>query len=272
MKKLLSLVSMIVVFYSSLLASDDVNSYLIGAYMDAEDVSTKLKENGFDVIATYKISKKSEGTTVVFTNSAMKKQASKKSRGFAGVLRVLVDKERDRISVMNPVYFQHAFLQKDYDDKSAKKILKSIENAFGKLKGSEEKLDVDDIAGYHFMMSMPYYEDSIVIGEGDTVELLEKALKYKKGKNYVFDLKLSDRSYLIGYKLSKRTSKFVKKIGTQNEQVLPYMILVEDDKAVILNAKYYLAISYPLLSMGQFMKISTVPGAIEQELSKPFWR
>ncbi len=272
MKKLLSFVSLLVILYSSLLASDDINSYLYGRYMDVEDVSTKLKENGFDVIAAYRINKKIDSTTLIFTNSIMKKQASKKGRGFAGVLRILIDKERDRISIMNPLYFQRAFLQKDYNEASAKKMLVSLENAFGKLKLSEEKLDEDDLAGYHFMMSMPYYEDSIVVGEGNTVELLEKLNKYKKGKNYVFDVKLSDSSYLVGYKLSKRTSKFVKKIGTQNEQVLPYMILVENDKATILNAKYYLAISYPLLSMGQFMKISTVPGAIEKELSKPFWR
>ena len=250
----------------------EINSYLTGAYMDTDKVSQKLKENGFNVVSTYKISKNSEGTTVIFTNSEMKKLASKPGRGFAGVLRVLVDKERNRISVMNPVYFQHAFLQKDYDDKSAKKILKSIENAFGELKGSEEKLDEDDLAGYHYMMSMPYYEDSVIVGEGNAVELLEKLANYKNGENYIFDLKLSNSSYLVGYKLSKRTSKFVKKTGTQNGQVLPYMILVENDKATILHAKYYLAISYPLLSMGQFMKIISIPGAIEKELSKPFWR
>ncbi len=272
MKKLSLLVSIIVFLCSSLLANNDVNSYLIGAYMNADKVSEKLEENGFDVVATYKISKKSKGTTVIFTNSEMKKQAAKKGRGFAGVLRVLVDKERDRISIMNPIYFQHAFMQDEYDHNSATKVLTAIENAFGELKASEEKLEEDDLAGYHFMMSMPYYEDSIVVGEGNVVELLEKLSNYKNGENYVFDLKLSDSSYLVGYKLSKRTSKFVKKIGTQNEQVLPYMILVENDKAIILSAKYYLAISYPLLSMGQFMKISSVPGAIEKELSKPFWR
>lgn len=272
MKKLLSLVGAVVILCSSLLASDDVHSYFYSSYLDAQDVSTKLEANGFEVVTSYKASKKLDLTTVIFTSSKMKKMASKEGRGFAGVLRVLVDKNRDRISIMNPIYFQKAFLQKDYDSKSAKKMLASLKSAFGKLTPSKEKLDEDDIADYHFMMSMPYYEDGIVVGEGDMEELLTKLSKYKKGKNLVFDLKLSDKSYLVGYALSKRTTKFVKKIGTENAQVLPYMILVEDGKATILNAKYYLAISYPLLSMGQFMKISTVPGAIEQELSKPFWR
>ncbi len=34
--------------------------------------------------------------------------------------------------------------------------------------------------------------------------------------------------------------------------------------------KFYLAVSYPQLSMGQFMRIATVPGAIERDLKKPF--
>jgi hypothetical protein len=238
--------------------------------MDTNSVSKKLKESGFDVLATYKISKKSKGTTIIFTNKQLREQAAKVDRGFAGVLRVLVDKHRDRISIMNPIYFQKAFLQKDYDEKSATKILKTLQKTFGKLEGSKEKLAQEKLENYHFMMSMPYYKDFLVIGEGKTTELLKKLRKYKKSKNYVFDIKLSESSYLVGYKLSKRTSKFVKKIGTQNAQVLPYMILVENDRAVILNAKYYLAICYPLLSMGEFMKIATVPGAVEKELSKPF--
>ena len=271
MKKFLLLIAGAFIAASSpLVASNDVNSYLIGSYMSVDDASAKLKENGFDVVTTYKIGKKSTGTTIIFTNSMLKKAASKKTRGFAAVLRVLIDEERDIVSVMNPIYFQKAFLQDDYNPATAQKILGAIKNTFGELKGSEDKLDGDDISGYHFMMSMPYYEDGIVVGEGSAVELLEKATTYKKGKNLIFDMKISDSSYLLGYNLGRKTSKFVKKIGTQNAQVLPYMVLIEDNKATILHAKYYLAISYPLLSMGQFMTIATVPGAIETDLKKPF--
>jgi len=50
--------------------------------------------------------------------------------------------------------------------------------------------------------------------------------------------------------------------------LLPYTVLIEGDKAYTLHAKYYLALSYPLLSMGQFMTISSVPDAIERKLKK----
>ena len=61
-----------------------------------------------------------------------------------------------------------------------------------------------------------------------------------------------------------------KKIGRANAAVLPYCVSIENGLASSLAAKYYLAVSYPLLSMGEFMTISTVPGAIKQDLSKPF--
>ena len=110
------------------------------------------------------------------------------------------------------------------------------------------------------MMGMPYYEDKEVIAEGK--DLVNKA------KNVVFTLKLSDNSYLLGIDLADKS--FVEKIGRANAAVLPYCVAVEGDKAQMLHAKYYLAISYPLLSMGEFMTIASVPGEIEEELTQAF--
>ncbi|MEA1919779.1 MAG: hypothetical protein U9N52_08070, partial [Campylobacterota bacterium] len=120
------------------------------------------------------------------------------------------------------------------------------------------------------MMGMPYYEDPSTLAEGEQAELLAKADGYKKGKNVIFKLELSKSSTLYGYKLGKKTSKFVKKIGTQNAGILPYCVLVENGVAKALSAKYYIAISYPQLSMSDFMGIATVPGAVEKDLKKAF--
>lgn len=270
MRKFFLLTISVLIILSSPLSADKISTYLEGTYLSVDEVSNKLKENGFEVVATHKVNKKSTGTTIVFTNRMIKKAASKKSRGFAGVLRALIDSERNLISVTNPIYLQKAFLQDDYNEQNAKKILSSLESVFGSLKSSLDSLDSDDIAGYHFMMGMPYYEDSIVIGEGDMAELLQKVTGFAKGRNYVYDIKLSESSYLVGCHLGRKTSKFVKKIGTQNAQLLPYMILIENNEARILSPKYYIAINYPSLSMGDFMKISTIPGAIEKDLKKPF--
>ena len=273
MKKFLLLIaSALVVSFTSLSAGDNapaeevVSTYLIGAHMSVDDATAKLKENGFDVLTTYKSVKK--GTSIVFTCPGLKKAASKEERGFASILRVLVDDERNVTSVDNPVYFGKAFLQDDYNHAVAVKVTEKLKSTFGEFTNSVDKLEFDKLDDYHFMFGMPYYKDMFVVGKGD--DLLEKAKAYKKGKNLIFELDLGNGSTLLGYQLGKKTSKFVKKIGTQNAQVLPYTILIENGEAKILAAKYYLAVSYPLLSMGQFMKIATVPGAIEKDLAKPF--
>ena len=245
-----------------------VSTYLVGAYVSVDDAKAKLSDAGFEILATYPSVKK--GTTIVFTNDAVKAEAAKPGRAYAAALRLFVDNKEKMISFANPVYFGKAFMQDDYDDAVFQKELATIEKTFTGLKGSADKLDEDDIAGYHFMMGMPYYEDADELAEGKCTDLLAKAKAYKKGKFFLFSLKLSDTSYLVGYDLAKRTKKFVEKIGRANAAVLPYMIKIEKGKATSLEAKYYLALSYPLLSMGEFTTIATVPGAIKKDLSKPF--
>jgi len=247
-----------------------VSAYLVGGYVDAESAQAKLKEAGFDVVTTYDVDKKGNYVSIVFTNDAMKSAASKPNRGFAAVLRLLVNNEKKEIRITNPVYFGKAFLQDDFDYQAALATEKSLSAAFGELKGSEDKWEFDALADYHFMMGMPYYNDSYLLGEGSNADLLKKVKTYKKGKNVLFELSLGEGRTLVGYELSARTSKFVKKTGYKNAAILPYTILIEDGKAKSLAGKYYIAISYPMLTMGEFMKIATVPGAIEKELAKPF--
>ena len=251
-------------------AEAEVSTYLVGAYVDADAAQTKLAEAGFDVVTAYKVDKKGQYITVVFTNTAMKAAADKTDRGFAAIGRLLVNNEKREISITNPVYFGKAFMQDEFDYQAALTIEKSLTDVFGPFTASADKWEFDGLASYHFMMGMPYYEESAVLAEGDNAELLEKAKAYKKGKNLVFELQISEDRTLVGYALGKRTSKFVKKVGYQNAGVLPYTVLIEDGKAKILAPKYYIAISYPQLTMGEFMTIASVPGAIEKDLAKPF--
>ncbi len=261
---------------SSLFGAGEVNkdgrisTFLEGALQDVKSVEDRLKGAGFEVLATDAIDKKGKLTTVVFTCPSLKKMANKPNRGHAAVLRVLVNKIDEEISIANPLYFSKAFLQDDFDAKRAEAVLAKINGAFKDLKDSKDGMDFDDLAGYHFMLAMPYYDDMAVVGEGDDADLVAKAKAYKKGENLLFELKLSDNRTLLGYKLGKRTAKFVSKIGTKNAGLLPYTILIEKGKAKILVGKYYIAINYPALQMSHFMKIATVPGAIEKDCSKPF--
>jgi len=247
-----------------------VNTYLVGEYVDVATAKSKLEAAGFEVVAKYASIKK--GTTIVFTNADIKAEATKSGRAFAAVLRLFVDEKEKMISFSNPVYFGKAFMQDEYNHTVFNGALEKINGAFPGLKASPDELEFDDLAGYHFMVSMPYYEDLDELGKPgvNTAELVEKAKSFKKGKAVVFELKLSETSTILGYDLGKRTKKFVKKIGRANAAILPWIVSIEDGKARALNAKYYIALSYPLLDMNGFMGIMTVPGAITKDLEKAF--
>lgn len=248
----------------------EIPAYFYATHADTETTKEKLADAGFDVVGSFKVTKKAD--TIIVTTDDLKAAANKPNRGFGAVLRVLVDNENNRISAVNPVYFGKAFFQKDYNHALAVKLSDMLHEALGEMTPSMDKYEYDELEEYRFMFGMPYYEDMDELNEDDaeTAELMAQLEGYKKGKSVLFKLSVAPGRTLYGMELSRRTSKFVKKIGSQNAQILPYTILIEDGKAKALAAKYYIAISYPLLSMGEFMTIATVPGAINKDLSKPF--
>lgn len=282
MKKLLSLVLLaIVVSFSGCGSKDtgvasaatglegqDVSTYLIGKYVDVKTATQKLQDAGYEIVASYDPVRK--GTTLVFTNDALKAEGAKPGKAHAAVLRLFIDKKEKMISFINPVYFGKAYMQEFYNHAVFQGELDKIKATFEGLSDSPDKMKFDDLAGFHFMVSMPYYGDVNELAKGTQEELLAKVREYKKGKELIYELKLSDGSTLVGYDLGKRTKKFVEKIGRANAAILPYSIMVENGVATCMDAKYYIALSYPLLTMTEFMTISTVPGAIEKDLSKPF--
>lgn len=240
-----------------------VPAYRVGAYVDVETAKAKLVANGFEIVDTFKPTE--NGTTILYTNAAMKADANKPMRALAAVGRILVDDERKQVHIANPIYFNKAFLQNEYNHATASATYTSLEKAFGPLKNSEDQWEFAGLTDYRFMIGMPYYQDMDVVGEGTTADLVAKA---KAAKGSV--VQVGEDRYVAFVELDKRTSAFPKKIGTQNSELLPWAVLIEGGKAKALNAKYFIAVSYPLLDMGGFMGIMTIPDAVTKSLQKTF--
>lgn len=247
----------------------EVPTYFIAPLMTTDEVTSKLEAAGFEIVAIDKVGKK-KLDSIVFTNAHLKSLADKPGRGFlAGALRVLVNTEGNETRISNPRYFTKAFLQGDYKLGDEQPLLDDLNKAFPELKPSEDKWEFNGLAEYQFMIGRPYYQDVIVAGEGNTADLVATMDSAKK-KDIVFKLEVGEGRTLYGVKLNKRTMKFADKIGIQNGAIMPWMILVEDNKATALRADYMIAISYPLLTMTEFMGIMTVPGAVEKDVTKYF--
>lgn len=244
-----------------------VAAYLHAPYIDVKNVQENLKKAGFKIISTYKIDKKGLVNSIVYTSASLEENAAKDNRAFAGSLRITVDKKNNLISIANPIYHMKAFMQGEYCPSLAKSTLKSLRDNFKDVQNSQEVMKFIMLERFQFMEGMPKYNDMIIIREGEQKELLAKA---EKSKNTLFMHNLANGSTLVGVKLSKRTTKFIKKTGYQNAGLLPYPVLIEKGKVRILDPKYYIAVMYPMLKMSQFMTISTVPGAIQKEIDKMF--
>ena len=245
-----------------------ISAYLRGELLDVKTASDKLKNAGFEVLTAAPLDKKKTLISIVFTSEDLKKLASNPNRGFLGTLRLLIDPKNKQISITNPLYLAKAFMQDDFNDEIPKKILTAINGEFTGLRNSMDKLKFQLLPKYQFMNGMPYFKDMEVIARGS--DLLQKLEKKKNKKKVAFQLKLNNGSVLVGIKLGKRTSKFPKKIGTNNAGMLPYPVLIENGEAKILEPKYYLALMYPQLTMEEFMTIATIPGAIIKDCGKAF--
>jgi len=242
-----------------------ISAYLRGKFITVNEAENKLKAAGFKHISTTPLNKRKDLISVVFTHETLLAMASKENRGFMATLRLLVDTKEKTISITNPLYLAKAFMQKDFDEKPAKKILNSLISQFPHLKNSEDSLKFQLLPQYQFMNGMPKYNNMIEVASGS--DLIQRV---QGNKRLVFTQKLHNGSILLGIELRKRTKKFTKKIGRNNAAMLPYPILIENGNAKILDPKYYISLMYPMLKMSEFMTIATIPDAMVKDCEKMF--
>ena len=129
------------------------------------------------------------------------------------------------------------------------------------------------------MCGMPEFDDVIVLGKFDSFEQAENRVEanLKKGINglkEVYSIRIPGKKLkLFGIAVSgaKGEAYFVPiidKSNLKNTAFLPYEILIDGNKVIMLHGRYRIALSFPDLSMGTFSKIMSTPGDIEDQLSK----
>ncbi|HHD75807.1 MAG TPA: hypothetical protein ENK95_03155, partial [Campylobacterales bacterium] len=187
--------------------AQSIPAYLVGASASLGDVESKLKTNGFEILAT-------TDNVVTITNDELKK-----TNTYVATLHVYVGKSGVR--VQNPDYFGLAYLGDKYKQGQFATTLEALKKSLGSLKGSEEKLGADELPDYHFMMGMPYFDEPITVAN--------KAKIYNQlqgNDNILYSVSLPNGTILVGHKLSNETSKFLKTLKqTHNSQILPYEAL-----------------------------------------------
>lgn len=242
-------------------APKKLSTYFTAAYQDMETISNKLEAHGFTILAKDEILE--DKMVLSVTNEALKQTNS-----FLSVIHILINKDKE-IRLQNPSYFAAAYLQKDYNFGDFNETLKSLESVFGDMYQSEDKLLLSDLSDYNFMLTLPSFEDSILVDEGK--DIVSKLTREGSGKYISYLLTLPNGSVLVGHKLSSEIYAYLNKVdAANNAQLFPYEVMIHEDKAVMLAPKYYLALSLPLLSMTDFMKIASAPDTIVKEIKEAY--
>ena len=290
MKKILT-ICLIAVFYTSINTAQELAPYFkVGTSSNtmqetAEAVIKALKDNEFTILGAYNPGQNGTLNVIAFTRNDLKNTVVKvKDRGaLAGVLKVGLVKKNGviNISYTNPDYIFNAYLRNYYAtykfalDKvtaDVKTALSTLGNEFTPFGGT---IAATKLHKYHYKVMMPYFTDPVTLNEFASFEeglkIIEDNLAAKKGqtKKVYKLLYTSQQVAVFGVGLNNNEegeSYFLPKIGEDHIAAMPYEIILQGNKATMLHGKYRLALSWPELTMGTFMKIMSTPGDIEDAL------
>jgi hypothetical protein len=289
---------LLLVLFVFKLEAGNLKPYILAGYStqniyDAKkEVKEKLIDAGFKVLGSYNPLSSNKRIVIAVSDnnliSAVKKTGG--FRGFALSLRVALTNENGKImiSYTNPEYWGRAYFQKQWN--LVAKFYLNIDSKFRTALsgysgdnfvsfGSKKGLSASSLKKYHYMFGMPYFEDNIELKEfasyNDAIRTIEKSLSSGKvNAKKVYSIKLAGKKlalYGIGLTGSDGERSFMPKIDVSSPKhtaFLPYELLVSGNKAYMLHGRYRIALSFPDLSMGQFMKIVSTPGYIEETFEK----
>lgn len=286
----------VVILMSICAFADDVyKPYILGAKssLPMNDVIEKLKinlqNNELEIVGEYIPANDENRFVVVISSEELKSIVIdlKGLSGFLAALRVGIT-ARDGvydISYVNPKYLAMAYLQHDYDQWKAQinTLAQKLQNSMQGFEtvvmqpfGSEKGLTEKKLKKYKYMMAMPKFEDIVELAEFESykiaVEKIQTNLAASQTSSKVYQIDFPEQKLtLFGISLSgeKGEEKILPVIDISEPKhtaFLPYEMLVFDNKAVMLHGRYRIALSFPDLTMGTFMKIMSTPGEIEDAM------
>ncbi len=251
----------------------------------SEKITQALQNNSFTILGSYNPSNKSSLKVIAFTRTDLKNTVVKVTdRGaLAAVFKVgLVSKNgKVTMSYTNPEYILRAYLAENYDtykstfqkfDSDLKTAFSTVGNEFKPFGGT---VKAENLKNYHYKVFMPYFSDPITLHEFSSfeaaVKTIEANLKAKKDAAVLVYKLVYEKENIAVYGIGlqnkeKGESYFLPIIGEDNIAAMPYEIILQEKKATMLAGKYRLALHWPELTMGTFMKIMSTPGDIEDTL------
>ncbi len=243
----------------------------------AVEVKAALAQSGFQVVGEYSPYKGAH--IIVVTNDGLRKAAAKSEFGAYGAVERISLTETGKglqVAYTNPLYYEQAYRMKD----TLKDVAAGLEKAVGKKAefGSKDGLKASKLRKYHYMIMMPYFTDQVELASYGSHEAAIKAVEaglaaHKGGCSKVYRVDLPDKKesvFGVGITEGDGADQTIMPVidisDPKHTAHLPYEMVVSGGNVYMLHGKFRIAVDFPDLTMGTFMKISGAPSAIEEKL------
>lgn len=265
-----------------------LSPYFQGSKVSAGEVSAvlaqveaKLSKAGFSVVGKYSPAGLSGAGVIVVTDKSLL-DIVRRLGGTSIVgapIRIGV-KADGSVSYMNLEYWLRAYFRKQFPlaEKTVKSTQAKLNKALGAGKAFGGDVDRKDLADYQYMFGMEGFEsDKNVLMEHlafeDAVKAIQDNLARGAAKtSKVYEIIMPDKKIAV-FGVAMNDPKegegwWVKTAGPDNLAALPYEIYVVNNKAGHLFARFRIALGWPAVGMGSFMRIVEAPGIIHDTLTE----
>ena len=247
----------------------------------ANAVEAKLKRGGFKVIGKYFPQTLAGYGVVVATDEAMLDEVGSVGGNaiLGAAIRVGV-KADGTVTYANPDYWYRAYFRKAFAKKedAVKALQARLQDALGAGKGVGGDETASNLTNYRYMIGMERVDspknklaeygsfadavktvrENLAKGAGKTAKIYEIVMPNQKLA--VFGVAMNDGENSDG--------NWIKKIDMQNSIAgLPYEIFVVDKQVESPHGRFRIALAFPDVGMGQFMRISSLPNTILETMS-----
>ena len=276
-------------FYLFAMAAWAISPYIQGDSVTAGSVQAaataveaKLKNGGFKVVGKYFPKALAGYGVVVASDDEMLDQvgAAGGNAILGAAIRVGV-KADGSVSYTNPDYWYRAYFRKGFEKREAavKNLQTRLQDALGAGKGMGGDETASSLSNYRYMIGMERLDSSKnkLAEYGSFAEALKTVrdnLAKGAGKtSKVYEIVLPDRKLAVfGVAMNDPAlgdGEWIKKIDMQNSIAgLPYEVFIVNNEVESPHGRFRIALAFPDVGMGQFMRISSMPNTIMETMGE----
>jgi hypothetical protein len=257
-------------------AADKVTAGDVKSVMAAAE--QKLSSAGFTVIGRHLPPGLPQYGSLVVTDAGLT-DAIRQIGGSAVIgapIRVGV-KADGSVSYVNLDYWERAYLRANYAkaDAAVKAASAKLAQALGSGQPMGGDVPADNLAKYHYMMGMEYFDERSELKEYPDFDAAVKAVQGNLAEGVaqtakVYEVVMPEQKVAVfGVAMNdkdKGEGWWVNKIGPDHIAALPWEVYVVNGKVYGLYGRYRTALGWPELGMGQFMGIMSHPDTTRKML------